>query len=93
MFDFLKSKTPKIVVTTPIAKSLWRNNMWVMTPKGIGILFQMGIPCVIHTINDDGTTAGSFQLPIEQLRQATWAEIPEVRRMVSKERGAQLGYI
>ena len=93
MFNFFKSKQiPSTIITAPVIKSLWRNNMWVMSPRGVGVLFELNTPCVVHLVNDDGTTKETWQFPVEQLRQAMWSEIPEIRRKVTKEKALELGY-
>lgn len=79
--------------STDVVKSQWRNNMWVMTPQGIGVIFKLGPQCEIHLVAQDGSTSGVSLLPVDQLRQAKWDEIPESRRGVSRERGLQLGYM
>jgi len=89
--SFFKSKP--VVETPPVIKSLWRNNMWVMAPQGVGVLFALGAPCIVHLVDEIGETKGVVQLPAEQLRQAKWDEIPESRRGVSRERGLYLGYV
>lgn len=104
MFN-LFSKPKPIPIIQPIAmveatpnatqgqiKSLWRNNMWVMTPKGVGVLFQLGEPCVVHLTHANGTFDQSWQFPSAQLRQALWDEIPEPRRACTREHGLYLGY-
>ena len=97
MFSFRKRKKleeiPQInTVKTQLAKSLWRNNMWVMTPQGIGVLFKCDEPSLVHLVNDNGTTKESLAVHLNQLRQAKWLEIPECRRLVSEERAYSLGY-
>jgi hypothetical protein len=96
----MKIRKPKVDIVDPdnvftdVVKSIWRNNMWVMTPKGIGIMFKMGTPCCIHLVNpENGLTIEPWFFPIGQLRQAKWEEIPECRRMISREKGRRLGYM
>jgi hypothetical protein len=74
-------------------KSVWRNNMWVMTPEGPGIIFALGVPCVVHMVDTtDGTTVKSTVFDPSQLRQALYMEIPEIRRG-PKEKANRLGYV
>lgn len=82
----------------------WRNNMWVMTPDGIGILFDIAhFPSVvIHLVREDGLTkehigedgkiTNNVWYNIDVLRQAQYKEIPEQRRGISKDLFATLGY-
>lgn len=90
--NFLKSTFSSVDSETEVVKSMWRNNMWVMSPKGVGIIFKLGDQCEVHLVNSDGTTKESVLLPVLQLRQATWDEIPAARQMVTRERGLYLGY-
>jgi hypothetical protein len=83
---------PKNTKTTDIVKSLWRNNMWVMAPRGIGIIFKLGEPCVVHYVGENGLTVGEEQLPLQQLRQALYLEIPENRRG-DIDKARRLGYM
>ena len=85
-------KEPNNSVSTNVVKSQWRNNMWVMSPQGIGIIFKLGPQCEVHLVDPNGLTIGVSLLPVDQLRQAKWDEIPESRRSVDRERGYQLGY-
>ncbi len=91
--DYFKKKPDfASLVETNLVKSVWRNNMWVMTPKGVGVVFSVGEPTIVHLVDSEGLTTESVQFPSLQLRQALWDEIPEVRRMVSREKGYRLGY-
>jgi hypothetical protein len=92
LWEKKEAPVPPNIITTTIVKSLWRNNMWVMSPKGVGILFKMGQPCEVHIVDDQGLTVSTVLLPLEQLRQATFNEIPHPRRGVSEERAKLLGY-
>ena len=95
-FKTQETLVPEVIVEnkveTNIVKSMWRNNMWVMSPKGIGVLFKLDNPCVVHLVDKEGLTTSEIQLPVEQLRQAMWDEIPEKRRGISREKGKRLGY-
>ena len=85
------NKTTHVVSTEP--KTIWRNNMWVMTPNGVGIIFKLGEPCTVHLVNEmDGTTKASIEISTELLRQAKFAEIPECRKC-SEEKAQRLGYL
>jgi hypothetical protein len=92
MFSFFKKKEVATPTPTTTVKSVWRNNMWIISPKGVGILFKMAIPCEVHLIDDYGVTKESALFPIEQLRQAKYSEIPPPRRGVSEKRAIELGY-
>lgn len=82
----------------------WRNNMWVMTKEGVGILFNMDhFPSVvIHLVNDDGTTithlgadgklTNDVWFNIDVVRQAKYLEIPKVRRGKDKKYFTDRGY-
>ena len=86
------TKSTVVLAEAPI-KSTWRNNMWVMTPEGVGILFQMGVPCVVHIVDKlTGETTKVIKVDPSTIRQAKYAEIPENRRG-SVERANQLGYV
>lgn len=90
-FNLFK-QNPDVSVETDLVKSIWRNNMWVMTPRGVGVIFALGEPVTVHLTDSNGLTVESVQLPSGQLRQALWDEIPESRRGVSREKGYRLGY-
>ena len=94
MFSFFKRlKQATVESTAPITiKSTWRNNMWVMSPKGIGVLFSYAEPAEVHLVNEDGSTKEVFNTTLAQLRQAFYMEIPESRRG-SPEKAALLGYM
>lgn len=72
-----------------------RNNMWVMTPDGIGIVYTYNEPVsTIHLVDaDDGTTFAEVFYSSNQVRQATYEEIPECRRGASKEWFYKRGYV
>lgn len=88
-FDYFKQNK----VETQIVKSIWRNNMWVMSPLGVGILFKLDAQCEVHLVNEDGTTKDVQLLPLAQLRQATFDEIPASRMKVTREKANYLGYV
>ena len=88
--------TPVTFVHTPksIYRSDWRNGMWVMTKKGIGIVFKLGYMSEVHLVNELGETIGATLEHQQAMRQATLAEIPKSRKVgLSVERAAQLGYM
>jgi hypothetical protein len=89
IFNFFKKKE---VPSKPLPKSTWRNNMWVMTTDGIGILFTLGDTCEVHLVNEDGSTKLCNFYPLLSLRQAFWNEIPASRRGINKETANGLGY-
>lgn len=72
----------------------FRRNMWVMTDEGIGIIYALSEVCEIHLVDkDDGTTRMSVYKNINDLRQAKYLEIPEIRRGSSKEWFNKKGYM
>ena len=67
--------------------------MWVMSPKGVGILYKVdGDSSEVHLVNSQGETTEVSVCPLYKLRQATWQEIPAMRRSVDREVGRYLGY-
>lgn len=86
------SKNTQVLPPNEI-RSLWRNNMWVMTPKGIGIMFALGEPAVVHLVSPStGETISVDQFAISDLRQAVYDEIPANRRG-DREKALRLGYV
>jgi hypothetical protein len=93
-FNWFKPKQKGTVVleARPIKSSFWRNNMWVMTPDGIGIIFDLRQPVLVHLVDErTGLTIGAKEYLAETIRQAKYKEIPESRRG-SPEKAARLGY-
>ena len=89
---FFKKKVEKqgTDYTLPIG---WRNNMWVVTPDGIGIIFKLGVKSEVHLVDTSGVTVAVNVYDINVLRQASFAEIPSPRRRhISKEKAFALGY-
>ncbi len=82
----------QVVTVTNQVKSTWRNNMWVVTDKGLGITFQIGEPTLVHLVDEKGTTVGSALFPFNSLRQALYTEIPASRRG-DAEIARKLGYM
>lgn len=80
------------VAITQEAKTVWRNNMWVMSPDGIGIIFKLEEPVTVHLVDKDGATIESKQYQSSRLRIAKFEEIPACRRC-SYDRAVQLGYV
>lgn len=68
--------------------------MWVQTQQNqTGILFVLGETCEVHLVNrTTGETIQSIQVPLGELRQAKWGEIPECRRGITKKQAEALGY-
>lgn len=79
------------VTITQEAKTVWRNNMWVMTPDGVGIIFKLEEPVTVHLVDDKGVTIASTQYQSSRIRIAKFEEIPACRRC-TYERAKQLGY-
>lgn len=74
----------------------WRNNMWVMTPDGIGIMFNLAeYSSIVHIVDkEDGlTTIAEMSYPTQALRQAKFEEIPSKRRNFSPGQAERLGYM
>lgn len=101
MWPFTKKKEEPIVaapvVETATPRTLvdyigWRENMWVVTPDGVGIVFKLGVDTEVHMVDADGYTLYSKVYPILSLRQAKYEEIPLARRGISVEDASALGY-
>lgn len=107
-YNFWKKKEePKEFIITPdlgivqntdstkVRRNEWRNGMWVVTSKGVGIIFQMGNDLLIHLV--DPTTGETVNATIEHrqaVRQAKYDEIPTCRKVgLTKEKAAYLGYM
>jgi hypothetical protein len=73
---------------------MFRNNMWVVTDDGVGVLFKLGTyVSEIHLVDEaDGTTKLIVTKGTNTLRQARYQEIPECRRGASKEWFTSKGY-
>ena len=71
----------------------WRTGMWVVFNTKPYILHKLGTPCEIHGVDSITGETVEIQLALlEQLRQATYDEIPAVRRNISREQAKELGY-
>ena len=72
-----------------------RNNMWVMTPDGVGILFVLNEPVsTVHMVDEEeGTTFAEVSFATRVLRQAKYDEIPECRKGMSKQWYNKKGYV
>lgn len=93
MFGLFKKKENfKIPLKVDPVTVGWRNHMWVMTPDGVGIIFRLGVISNVHLTDIKGETIASNEYHIHQIRQATYLEIPEARRQITKEAAASLGY-
>lgn len=84
----------KPIVDSIVFKSQWRNNMWVMTEYGIGILFSNNNMATIHLVSPKtGETLSIINAPYGAFRQAKFDEIPECRKVgLTKERAELMGY-
>lgn len=97
-YNFWKKPAPEpekvLEVESSVFKSQWRNNMWVMSPYGIGILFKLGQMCDVHLVDvKTGETLSCISVTLENLRQAKLEEIPPCRRNgITQERANYLGY-
>lgn len=93
MFGWFKKEfTKSPSVAAPLELINWRNNMWVMTPDGIGIIFKLGLESEVHLTDEKGGTVASKVYPTSVLRQAKFGEIPIFRRKITKEIATELGY-
>lgn len=72
-------------------RSIWRNNMWIMTPDGVGIVFDLREPVRVHLVDANGITVGDKEYSSLSLRQAKYLEIPESRRG-DPTKAKRLGY-
>ena len=71
-----------------------KNNRWVMYEGKIGIITGMvekSDTAIFNEIGDDGTTVASIPVDPFALIEATWMNIPEIRRP-TKEIAYKLGY-
>jgi len=88
--------TPEpFVFTQParVFKSTWRNGMWVMTSKGIGIVFDLKNN-LVHLVNENGETVNALVATPSQMRQARFEEIPKSRKVgLTADQAAELGYM
>lgn len=93
-YNFWRKPEPVFENDSDVVKSLWRNNMWVMTPYGIGILFKIGNPNTVHLVDPKtGETLKEISVVHNSLRQAKLAEIPASRKVgLTPERATRLGY-
>lgn len=91
--DKVKHTTGKttVVINPTVSKSIWRNNMWVMTPEGVGIIFELREPVRVHLVDENGLTRADKEFPSNELRQARYLEIPYMRRG-DQEKAKRLGY-
>ncbi len=82
--------------TEPTKASLikgWRRGMWVMHGDKIAVIAVLDEPAEIHyTDTIKGENIGKELVPLNALRQAKYSEIPEGRRMTSREAAEELGY-
>jgi len=95
-FDIFKSSKPQPAPPTKlVAPSIIfvRKGMWVSYQGSTGILTEWYKDgrCDVHLVAHDGTTREIIVVPLDQLVQATYEQIPESRRP-SPERAAKFGY-
>lgn len=85
---------PQNTDPTQVKRQEWRNGMWVVTSKGLGIIFEIGNDLLIHLINDKGETVNATIENRQSVRQARFDEIPISRKVgLTKERAEYLGYM
>lgn len=76
-----------------IVNKAWRTGMWVMTDRGVGILTTIGVTSIVDLTDVNGVTKEQYSIPLSILRQASWFEIPEKRRIgMTAAEGKDLGY-
>lgn len=76
-----------------VVNKAWRTGMWVMTDRGVGILTTIGVTSIVALVDKDGLTVEYYSIPLAILRQASWFEIPEKRRIgMTVAEGKELGY-
>lgn len=67
--------------------------MWVIWNTEPYILYKLGEPCELHKVDKTtGETVAAIAANLDQLRQATYDEIPAVRCHISREAAKELGY-
>jgi hypothetical protein len=91
MFESIKNIfAPKVLV--PVAKN-WRTGMWVIYQTKPVILHKMGPQMEVHLVDEkSGETHGVAFVEASTLRQATYDEIPAIRRNITREQAKDLGY-
>lgn len=91
---FKKTFTKQTQRTVPeVVNKAWRTGMWVMTDRGIGILTNVGVTSIVDLTDVNGVTKEQYSTPLSILRQASWFEIPEKRRVgMTASEGKDLGY-
>jgi len=76
-----------------VVNKAWRTGMWVMTDRGIGILANIGVTSIVALTDKDGINIEEYSIPLSIIRQASWFEIPEKRRVgMTAAQGKELGY-
>jgi hypothetical protein len=91
MWPFKKKGTLTATLTN-VQKQGFTNNMWVMTPQGIGIVTKLDQVSIVHLTDAIGQTVKQEGFPIATIRQARYTEIPLARRGDS-EAARKLGYV
>lgn len=67
--------------------------MWVLTTDGrVGILTAIGPTASVDLVDEAGETTLAVRVPLDSLRQAPLADIPDARRP-PPQAGARLGYL
>lgn len=86
--NWVSPKTAPLIVN----KS-WRNGMWVMHGGKIAVIANIGNPTEIHyTDKITGENIGIGMVDLQELRQATYAEVPVNRQQISSNAARELGY-
>ena len=88
----LFNKTERQINTIPKG---WRVGMWVVDEANKPAIIYSMVPdsIVIHYINKNtGETVEQQTVSYTSVRQAKFGEIPECRRMITKEKAEALGY-
>lgn len=95
MFETIKSLISKVIPRQKpaVVAKQWRTGMWVIFNTKVAILVKIDAPCTIHMVDPiTGLTIEEVHTSLDSLRQATYEEIPLVRRGFSKETARGLGY-
>ncbi len=108
MWNPFKKKEPEVIFVAPTSYEFvpegaikkpkrddnWRQGMWVvcdMTPAILHKLYEYSGE--VHYVDPEtGQTVMEKIVALNELRQATWSEIPSVRRQFDREVARGLGY-
>lgn len=86
--------TAKLPSSKPLKIGSIKSNRWVMYGGVVGIVTDMtedSATATFNAVGDDGVTVASTSVDPFELIEATWEQIPEIRRP-TKEAAYNLGY-